>query len=240
MARKNPSRSYGFIVEPGCRAVVEQWLAAVGVGTDRSEHNKLTVLTAKEGRLVIGSRANSPGVAVDLEVMRKDFRVTDVFRIGTCGAYAKALGIGALVLVTDAIRGEGTSRCYMAEESFPAACDFQLTKGISLVLDRNGQRYASGTFWTTDGRIASNYDRRIALRMVRHHVLGIDMESSCFFVVSKLLGMRSANLSVVSDFPLRSRQYAVTKDDARVEKGLQASVSAYWEYLLADGRLGRG
>jgi purine-nucleoside phosphorylase len=233
--RSTPPLSFGFIFERSWSDVVQGWLVRQGLQVTRTEHNRLVVLSVEGRRFIIGSRPNSPGVAVDLEIMKKDFKVRDVFRLGTCGAYERALKIGDLVLITDAIRGEGTSRCYQPQESFPAACDFMLSKEVSQILDKSGMRYAAGTFWTTDGRIVGQYDRKVLAQMVRNHVIGVDMESSCFFVVSKLLGLRSANLSVVSDRPLLSRKYTTySYSDPKIEKGLHACIGAYLEHCVSS------
>ena len=63
------------------------------------------------------------------------------------------------------------------------------------------------TLWTTDGRIVGQYDPAVIAGLVKNHVQGVDMESSCYFVVSKIMGMQSANVSVAVDVPAEDKEY---------------------------------
>ena len=231
--RGQKREAIGFIFERGWDTVVEDWLKESGINVTRSENNRMVLLDTPTRRIVVGTRSNCPGIAVDLELMRKEYGVVNVFRLGTCGGYERTLRVGSLVLVTDAIRGEGTSRCYIDQETFPAACDFMLSRRVSETLDAVGLRYLAGTFWTSDGRIVQQYERKVIMRMIKNHVLGVDMDSSGFFVVSKLLGMRSANLSVVTDIPLRTLKYTTySYTDPKIEGGLRACIHAYMKCLF--------
>lgn len=178
-----------------------------GVAAER-EKGLFPALRLPEGSQVIcGTTSYGPGVAIDLELMAKHYGVSTVFRLGTCGGYADALDVGDVVVCTGAVRGEGTSHCYVPESNYPAVADFTLTRRVAEALEGAGQPYRTGVVWTTDGRIAGQYDPALIEKHRRHGVLGVEMESAAFFIVSQAKGMAAANLIVVVDVPLRDQEY---------------------------------
>jgi uridine phosphorylase len=169
--------------------------------------------------LIPRGRGYSPGLAKDLESMRLEEGLSDVVRLGTCGGYHPDHRIGDIVLCTDAIRGEGTSSCYMDDVRFPAAADFSLTRSTARLIEERGLRYRAGTLWTTDGRIAGQYDRRRIDELRSRGVLGVEMQSSTLFIVGKVLGIRTASFSLVVDRPSSDDPFAPTPLDPTLVRG---------------------
>lgn len=227
-------KSYGLIFEVAWEHFVEEVLKQKGISYKKYEKNKLIVIEFQDKRIVVGTRANSPGVAVDLELMKMYFDVKKVFRLGTFGGYSKKLKITDILLCTDALRGEGTSRCYVPDMAFPAACDFNLTRLISNILFKKSINFHSGTIWTTDARMEQQH-KDVRDKLISQGVMGVDMESSCFFVISKILGMQSANLTVVVDLPIKDKRYLeFDYDHGGTVKSLELCCKTFMEYILDD------
>lgn len=163
--------------------------------------------------LVSKVRGYSPGLAKDLESMRLEDNLTDVIRLGTCGGYHEDHRIGDVILCTDAIRGEGTSFCYVDDPRFPAAANFNLTRLAAERLEKRGLRYLPGTLWTTDGRVAGQYDQDQICRLRARGVLGVEMQSSTLFVLGKVFNFRTANMAIVVDKPAFDDPFAPTPVD---------------------------
>ncbi len=227
-------KSYGLIFEVSWEHFIEDTLKQKEISYKKYEKNKLIVIEFQNKRIVVGTRANSPGVAVDLELMKTYFDVKKVFRLGTFGGYSKKLKISDILLCTDALRGEGTSRCYVPDLSFPAACDFHLTRLISNILIKKVPNFHYGTLWTTDGRMRQQ-DVQLRNNLVNHGAMGVDMESSCFFVVSKIQGMQSVNLAVVVDLPIKDKTYLeFDYEYPSTVKSLTLCCNVFMDYILND------
>ncbi len=147
--------------------------------------------------VLVGCGRTSPLVAILIETYSR-CDVSVVFRIATSGSLQSELQEGDVILCTDAIRGEGTSNCYI-EPNFPAVADFALTCQVARELEQSNIPYKYGTIWTTDGRFVETDE--LVQKYRKSGVLAIDMESSAFFLVSKLKGIRATCLSIVADAP---------------------------------------
>ena len=118
--------------------------------------------------------------------------VRNLIRIGSCGALQPECALGDLILVTGAIRDDGTSTAYV-EAQYPAIPDFDLLSacresaaaekipyhmGICrshscLYGERNPELYS---YWTGKRAVAS------------------DMETAVLFVLGSLRGVRTASI----------------------------------------------
>ncbi len=94
-------KSYGFLFEESWEHFIEDTLKKSKISYKKYEKNKLIVLEFKNKRIVVGTRSNSPGAAVDLELMKMYFDVKKVFRLGTFGGYNKKLKVSDILLCTD-------------------------------------------------------------------------------------------------------------------------------------------
>jgi len=228
-------KTYGIIFETGWDNYVSEHLTKLGIPHTRAERNKLRLIETPEAILVIGMRPNSPGVAVDIELMKMYYSIKKVFRVGSFGAYGNGIDVGDIILCTDAIRGEGTSKCYVPDPTFPAACDFNLTKVVADKLGEYMPRFHTGTLWTTDGRIVGQYEPEIINDLVEKNVQGVDMESSCFFVLGKIMGMQTANLSVAVDIPAQDKKYLeFSYESPRVSQALRICCQSITDAILQD------
>jgi hypothetical protein len=188
---------------------------------------KLPLLRAGGVDVSFGESAYSPGIAIALEDA-KDRGAKWAFRLGTCGGYEKTMDVGNIVLCTGAIRGEGTSSCYVADRGFPASADFEATSLLARGLTAAGTSVYTGVLWTTDGRVAGQYDPARIAENEKNHVLGVEMESSAHFVVSQVLGLRAGNLAVVVDLPAHDESFKAIGGDRveAIDHGLRSCMSA--------------
>lgn len=137
----------------------------------------------------------SPKVAICVEQLAELYQSKTVIRVGTCGSLRNDWDVGQCILHTDAVREEGTSRCYLPLE-FPASADFFLLKSI---YERNPDFFVTGTTWTTDGRYAES-DEKLDF-YYKNGISSVEMETSALYCVARLRNIRALSLSVVSDHP---------------------------------------
>ena len=228
-------KAYGIIFETGWQSFITDYLQLKSIEFEYSERNKLKLIETKDKLFVIGMRPNSPGVAVDIELMKMYYSITKAYRVGSFGAYGRGINVGDILLCTDAIRGEGTSKCYVQDPTFPAACDFTLTRTVAAALQARTNAFHTGTLWTTDGRIVGQYEPDVIKDLVDKNVLGVDMESSCFFVLGKIMNMQTANLAVAVDIPAEDKKYMeFSYESPEVGSALRLCSEAITEAILAD------
>ena len=125
-----------------------------------------------------------------------------LLRIGTCGALQAALHLGDLVIATEAIAADGTSRALGAGERVPAT---QVLLGA--VEDATGAIDASHAVHR--GPVVSTdlfYDRRaLELGWQASGALAVEMEAATLFALAALHGVEAAALFTVSDLVLPDR-----------------------------------
>jgi uridine phosphorylase len=113
---------------------------------------------------------------------------------GWCGSLHPEVRIGDIVLPSGAISEEGTSRHYPGVECRPSA---KLIEPLRSCLMSAGLKIHEGTVWTTD---APFRETRAKLESFQSRgILGVDMETSALFTVSRFRGVDLAVVMVVSD-----------------------------------------
>jgi uridine phosphorylase len=119
-----------------------------------------------------------------------------IFEVGVSGGVQSYLEPGDIVVVTEAIRDEGTSYHYFPPE-VNVESDASLRKGLIEHLKLKNIRHFVGPVWSTDGAYR---ETRGKLRKFRDSgVLAVDMETSAVFAIAKYRNVRAASAQVISD-----------------------------------------
>ncbi len=125
-----------------------------------------------------------------------------LLRIGTCGALQSTLHLGDLVIATEAVAADGTSRALGADERVPATPEL-----LAAVQDTAAA--GAAPFTVHRGPVVSTdlfYDRR-GLESDWHAagVLAVEMEAATLFVLAAAYEVEAAALFTVSDLVLPER-----------------------------------
>lgn len=118
--------------------------------------------------------------------------VKAMIRTGSCGALQKGIGLGDLIIVSGAVRDDGTSKTYVPE-IYPAYADIQLLRCIMDAADERKIRWFEGlahsheSFYHDEADAVSNY-------WSGKGVLGADMESAALFTIGRLRGVKAASI----------------------------------------------
>jgi DeoD family purine-nucleoside phosphorylase len=127
-----------------------------------------------------------PSAAIVVEELA-DLGVERLVRVGTCGAIAPGLELGDLLVVSEALCADGTSRALA--ESDRVAPDRTLAAG--LVGDREGTVASTDLFYDPDpGRQEA---------WARAGALAVEMEAAAVFAVAARRGIAAGALVAVSD-----------------------------------------
>jgi uridine phosphorylase len=124
-------------------------------------------------------------------------------RVGTCGALAPGLRLGDLVIATEAIAADGTSRALGSGERVPASP--ALLDALAGAGDRAGPVVSTDLF----------YDRRGLERgWAEEGALAVEMEAATLFALAAARDVQASALLVVSDLVLPERA-RIGPDDLR-------------------------
>lgn len=140
---------------------------------------------------VLSTGIGGPSMAIALEELVQ-CGASCLIRLGFCGAIQEGIGLGDLVIATAAVREDGASRMYLAE-NYPAVPDFLLTEAILGLARSQGLDYHLGLIRSHDSFYT---DREEELRDYyrEKNVLASDMETASLFVLGSLRGVRTASI----------------------------------------------
>lgn len=126
--------------------------------------------------------------------------VGEIIEVGICGSIVRSVTPGSVFVVERAFSDEGTSRHYFPRSRIFLP-DLELTARLSAALSPLGA--ATGAVWTTDAPYRETRGKVFAFR--KRGVIGVNMETSALFCVSKYRGARIASVQVVSDVVTEDR-----------------------------------
>jgi len=135
-----------------------------------------------------------------------DLGARRLLRVGTCGALAP-LRLGDLVIVTEAIAADGTSRALGADERVLASQDLLDTVIATAESPFPDERH--GDHAIQQGPVATSDlfydDRGLERRWLAAGALAVEMEAATLFSLAANRGVQAAALLVVSDIILPER-----------------------------------
>jgi uridine phosphorylase len=170
---------------------------------------------ARDGRpLTIQSTGmGGPSAAIVIAELA-DLGARTLLRVGTCGALDGALALGDLLVASEALAADGTSRALGAAERVPA--DPELLKRL---LAAAGPGVSHGPIVTSDlfydGPAGAEEEWRA------RGALAVEMETATLFALAARRGLRAGCALIVSDtvLPARRRIDAEALHDAERRLG---------------------
>jgi uridine phosphorylase len=141
-----------------------------------------------------------PGFGAPTAVMMLEelvaFGIRRFVNLGAAGGIQQSMSIGDIVVCDRAIRDEGTSHHYLADEQYASSCP-EMTASLCAAMERRGIRYSRGTSWTTDAPY------RETVEELRHYrsdgVATVEMEASALLAVGAYRGVSVSSVFVISD-----------------------------------------
>lgn len=192
------------------------------------------ILGTFEGRQVAVAttpKFGSPSVAMATDILASAGAKV-MLGIGYCGAIRPDIACGDLVIVTGAVRDEGTTPHYVPL-GFPAlASPVVVSELVRVAADMN-LGYHIGIMWTTDAVLCED-DAQIS-DWHEAGVIGVDMEAATLLTVASLRGAQAGVILVASDNPLLKRQADLKRLRAGYCQALQVALKAL-SAINAKGR----
>ncbi len=124
-----------------------------------------------------------------------DYGARTVVAVGGCGALGD-LPLGHVVLVSSALRDEGTSYHYLAP-SRAVEADASVVAALESFLADRDLPFSTGRTWTTDAPYRET--RGKAKRRLEEGCLTVEMEAAALIAVSRFRGVRFGQLLYAGD-----------------------------------------
>jgi uridine phosphorylase len=119
-----------------------------------------------------------------------------VVEVGTCGGLVPALRPGDLIIASEGLSDEGTSRHYFRNRACFRASR-RISDALRFALKRARIPARTGGIWTTD---APYRETRPKLRsFVKEGAVGVNMETSALLAVAEYRRISAGSIQVVSD-----------------------------------------
>ena len=152
------------------------------------------LVNATDGRVgVCCMGIGSPAVVAQMEVLVA-LGVRRFLSIGTAGGLDPNQAPGDVVVLTGAVRDEGTSYHYVAPET-DVAPDANLTEELAAALARTDVATTRGSTWTTDAPYRQTAEEIATLR--DRGVLAVEMEASALFALASVRAVPIASAVVI-------------------------------------------
>ena len=154
--------------------------------------------TALDGQKIsiCGTPLGAPQAAILLERLIA-MGAKKIMAFGCCGSLQPDLLIGHLVIPTESLSEEGTSRHYPLPERVEPRADAGIVKLILENCQKKKLKSVAGKVWTTDALFRETREK--AERYSRMDLLAVEMEMSALLTIAAYRQVHLAGLMVVSD-----------------------------------------
>jgi uridine phosphorylase len=147
-------------------------------------------------RVTVGNGGRfAPDTAMTTEILCAA-GAESLIRIGSCGSLQDHVKIGDLVIVTGAIRGEGTTSYYVPK-NFSTVAHPAIVRALQRAAESLRVRYHLGRIFTTDALFQETPE--LIQELNEQNVSSIDMVTSSFLTIGQLRQKKAGAILAVSD-----------------------------------------
>jgi purine-nucleoside phosphorylase len=155
---------------------------------------------------VQGSGMGLPSISIYLTELLRDYAVSSVVRVGSCGALTHELGLRDLVLASGACTDSSANRIRFEGLDYAPVADFDLLRAAydAARTRELGVTTKVGLLVSTD----SFYNPRpdLVSRLAEYGVLAVEMETSALYTLAAQYGRRALAVCMVSDHLLTGEE----------------------------------
>ncbi|MES0863888.1 purine-nucleoside phosphorylase [Ruegeria sp. SCPT10] len=144
-----------------------------------------------------GSGMGMPSLSIYVNELIRDYGAKTLIRIGSCGGMQDSVNVRDVILAMTSTTLSTPSRGIMKELNFAPCADWGLLQAAAVAAHAKGTPTHIGGIYSSD----VFYDERPDLneQMVRHGVLGVEMEAAELYVLAARHKCRALAVLTVSD-----------------------------------------
>lgn len=142
---------------------------------------------------VQGSGMGQPSFAIYAHELFRDYDVSTVVRVGSCGALSEKLAIRDLVIASGACTDSSMNAITFEGMAYAPVADFGLLRDAAAAAPEAhvGLIFSSDSFYASRPELVS--------RMVDYGVLAVEMEAAALYTLAAKYGRRALAICTVSD-----------------------------------------
>jgi len=192
--------------------------------------------------LCVSTGIGGPSASICIEELHQ-LGVTNFIRVGTCGGMQLDVRAGDVIVVTGAIRMEGTSKEYLPIE-FPAVADLDITCALRDAVKKLGYSYHTGVVQCKDSFYGQHAPHRMPVSYelenkwqawIKGGCLASEMESAALFTVCSALRAK-AGAVMLCVWNQERRNLGLDNDEEHdTEKAIKTAVEAI-KILINEGK----
>ena len=195
-----------------------------------------------ENVLCVSTGIGGPSAAICIEELRQ-LGVETFIRVGTSGGMQLKVNAGDIVVVTGAIRMEGTSKEYLPIE-FPAVADLDITCALRDAAKKLGYTYHTGVVQCKDSFYGQHAPQRMPVSYELEHkweawirggCLASEMESAALFTVCATLGAKAGAVMLCVWNQEREKAGLDQNEEHDTEKAIKTAIEAI-KILINEGK----
>jgi purine-nucleoside phosphorylase len=144
-----------------------------------------------------GSGMGMPSLSIYANELIRDFDAQTLIRIGSCGGMQPHVKVRDVIIAMSATSVSTPSRTIFRDVNFAPTADWTLLRNAVTAAEAQGLSPHVGGIYSSD----TFYDERPDLneQMVRHGVLGVEMEAAELYTLAARYGRRALAVLTVSD-----------------------------------------
>ncbi|HEU4639469.1 MAG TPA: hypothetical protein VFS84_11490 [Candidatus Binatia bacterium] len=147
-------------------------------------------------RVTVGNGGRyAPDTAITTEILC-GAGAQALIRVGSCGSLQEHVKIGDLIIVTGALRGEGTSSYYVAD-NFSTRAHPEIVDALKRAAESLQVRFHLGWIFTTDALFQETPE--LIAQLTEQNVSSIDMVTSAFLTIAQVRKKKAGAILAVSD-----------------------------------------
>ena len=195
-----------------------------------------------ENVLCVSTGIGGPSAAICIEELCQ-LGVENFIRVGTSGGMQLKVNAGDIVVVTGAIRMEGTSKEYLPIE-FPAVADLDITCALRDAAKKLGYTYHTGVVQCKDSFYGQHAPQRMPVSYELEHkweawirggCLASEMESAALFTVCATLGAKAGAVMLCVWNQEREKAGLDQNEEHDTEKAIKTAIEAI-KILINEGK----
>ncbi|MBQ9845694.1 MAG: uridine phosphorylase [Oscillospiraceae bacterium] len=192
--------------------------------------------------LCVSTGIGGPSAAICIEELAQ-LGVETFIRVGTSGGMQLKVNAGDVVVVTGAIRMEGTSKEYLPIE-FPAVADLDVTCALRDAAKKLGYTYHTGVVQCKDSFYGQHAPQRMPVgyelenkwqAWIKGGCLASEMESAALFTVCATLGARAGAVMLCVWNQEREKAGLDQNEEHDTEKAIKTAIEAL-KILINEGK----
>jgi len=147
-------------------------------------------------RVTVGNGGRyAPDTAITTEILC-GAGAQALIRVGSCGSLQEHVRIGDLVIVTGAMRGDGTTGYYVPK-SFSTVAHPDIVRALRAAAESLSVRYHLGWIFTTDALFQETPE--LIQELNEQNISSIDMVTATFLTIAQVRKKKAGAILAVSD-----------------------------------------